>query len=164
MYPLELFFHRGRVFLGGATDNMKEINFSVDSNLKYSLTNQTFKRSKYLKAYKESVANLFGSSAPLNNKLYNIKLEFTDSFGEATEQCIFHHSQYWTTLKNGNKMMHMHCSIGRELVGFLSHGLDKVKVHQPKILKNLINKKYAEAMMVNNGLLAVNEERANRDY
>ncbi len=164
MYPLELVFHRGRVMIGGATDTMSEINFTINANLKYSLTNDTFKKSKYLKAYKETVDKLFGSSAPLNDKLYKIKLEFTSSFGAASEQNIFHHSQYWTALKNGNKMMHLHCSIGRELIGFLAHGLDKIKVHQPKILKELINKKYAEAILLNNGMLAVNEERANGDY
>ena len=42
--------------------------------------------------------------------------------------------------------------------------MDKVSVYQLKILTDLINKKYAEAIMVNNGLLAVNEERANKDY
>jgi hypothetical protein len=164
MYPLELIFHRGRIVISGATDFKSEVNFTIDIDFKYSLTNQAFKRSKYLKQYKIAMDNNFGLATPINDKLYNIKLEFTDSYALSMQRFILHHTQVWKPQKNGNSMLYLRCGISRELVGFLAAGLDKIKVHQPKILRDFMNKKYAESIMVNNGFLDVNEERANGDY
>ena len=164
MYPLELLFHRGRIVISGATDFIPELNFTIDKDFKYNLTNEVFKKSKYLKVYKTAKDNNFGLGAPINNKVYNIKIEFTDSYSMSMQRFILHHTQEWKPLKNGNFMLYLQCTIGREIIGFVASGLDKIKVHQPKFLKDFMNKKFAESIMVNNGELAVNEERANGDY
>lgn len=164
LYPLELMFCHGRVFICGATDTKQQINFVLDDTLQYSLTNKTFNRKKYYTNYKNAVDNMFGISDTINNKVYHIKLEYTDNYALATKKFVLHNSQKWELLKNGNYMLHLHCSIGRDVVSLVAAGLDKIKVHSPKILKDFINKKYAESIMVNNGELPVNEERANKDY
>lgn len=61
-------------------------------------------------------------------------------------------------------MLHLQCSIGRELVGFIAGGLDKIKIHRPKILKELMIKKFTQSAMVNEKNLGVNEQLANEDY
>ena len=163
-YPMELIFHRGRIAIAGINKQEKLLNFSIDKNFVFTLTNDPFNRKKYLKAYTQKFKNLFGISDPLNNKIYNIKLEFTDSFGSSMKSFYWHNSEKWTLLKNGNYMMHLQCGIGRELVGFIAGGLDKIKIHQPKILKDLMIKKFRQSALVNEKNLGVNEQLANEDY
>ncbi len=57
----------------------------------------------------------------------------------------------------------MECGITRELIGFLGFGLDKVKVHQPKALRDLVIKKFKDTLELYDGK-DVDEERANKDY
>lgn len=142
MYPMELLFHRGRIHIAGvAKKNRQLLIFAIDKNLQFRLTNMAFDRGKFISMYNRKLATLFGISDPVDDRVYNVKIEFTGGYGESFKNFYWHHSQKWTRLKNGNYMLSMHCSIGWELVGFVAMGLDKVKVHEPKSLKILINSK-----------------------
>ena len=76
---------------------------------------------------------------------------------------FLHHTAVWKKLKTGNYMLSMHCCLTRELVGFLGFSLDKVKVHQPKVLRDLVVKKFGDTLELYKGK-EVDEERANEDY
>ena len=163
-YPMELVFHRGRIAIAGINEKQKLLNFAIDKNLKFTLTNEQFNRKKYAATYKKDFENLYGLTNPINNKVYNIKLEFTHSYGSSMKSFYWHHSEKWTLLKNGNYMLHLQCGIGRELVGFIAIGLDKIKVHQPKILKDLMIKKFTQSAEVNEKNIELDEDGANGDY
>ena len=49
-------------------------------------------------------------------------------------------------------------------MGFIAIGLDKIKVHQPKILKDLILKKLKSSVAIYEDDLGVDEKRANEGY
>ncbi len=162
--PMELVFHRGRIAISGINKKEKLLTFSIDKNFVFTLTNEQFNRKKYLNAYTEKSKEIFGISDPLNNRIYNIKLEFTDSYGASMKSFYWHHTEKWNLLKNGNYMLHLQCGIGRELVGFIATGLDKIKIHLPKILKDLMIKKFKQSSLINEKNLGVNEQLANEDY
>ena len=61
-------------------------------------------------------------------------------------------------------MLELHCSIGRELIGQVSLGLDKIKIHQPKILRDFILNKMALTIAIHKKDLMINEEKANSSY
>jgi hypothetical protein len=61
-------------------------------------------------------------------------------------------------------MFEAHCCISREVIGWLIYGLDKVKVHQPKILKDLLLKKMQQTVDLYTQNLTPNEDIANADY
>lgn len=165
MYPLELVFHRGRVHIAGLSVTTNQfLLFAIDKGLKFTLTNRAFERSQFLSFYHEVFARIFGISDPPNNKIYTVKIEFTKGFGESWMNHFWHHSQQWKPLKNGNIMLQMQCSIGRELVGFIAHGLDKMKVHQPRILKNLVWQKLKDTVAVYENNLEIREEESNKGY
>lgn len=149
MYPLELIFHRGRIHIAGVSKERKVLCFTIDKHFKFSLTNDSFKREKYISEYKESFSKRFGISEPANDKVYNIKLEFSEDYAESMKTFHWHHTAKWVRLKNGNYMMQLRCTIGRELVGFIAVGLDKIKVHQPKVLKDLVVKKFQQTLAIN---------------
>jgi predicted DNA-binding transcriptional regulator YafY len=165
IYPLELVFHIGRVYLSGVSPVTNQVLiFAIDKHLKYVLTNERFNRKKYWNDYYQKVSSFFGISDPKDNKVYNIKIEFTKGFGISWMNYFWHHTQRWTQLENGNYMMHMRCSLGRELYGFLAYGLDKIKVHQPKALRDLFLKKMENVVAIHQLDLPINEEEANKDY
>lgn len=165
MHPMELMFHRGRVYISGLSPaDGKLLIFAVDKTLRFSLTNQIFNREKLLADYETKTQALFGISDPVNKKLYQIKIEFTSGYAHSWMNYFWHHSQRWQPLKNGNYMLHLHCGIGRELFGFLAYGLDKVKVHQPKILKEILIEKLKGTIAVYEEDLEIDEDRANRVY
>ena len=159
--PIELVFHHGRIHLSGFSKTNQFLIFAIDKQFHYSLTNDTFNRKKLLTSYNEHFAKLFGISKPINDKVYHIKLEFSRNYAEGFKSFHWHSSQQWTELKNGNYMLNLKCSIGRELVGFIVKGLAMVKVHQPLILKELVLKKLKETVALYEEDLEVDEELAN---
>ncbi len=124
---------------------------------------KVFNRSKYYKKYKEQLDTRFGITEPIGNKVYSIKIEFSEGYGLAMQKNFFHQTASWKKLKNGNYILEMKCCITRELMGLLGFSLDKVKVHQPKVLRDLVMKKFKDTLALYEGK-EVDEERANRDY
>ncbi|MFY7964295.1 MAG: hypothetical protein ACOVO1_05315 [Chitinophagaceae bacterium] len=164
-YPLELLFHGARIVIAGLEVNSKKLFFySIESSLMFSLANIQFDRKKLEKIYYKQLNDRFGISEPISNRVYNIKVEHTESFGKSHQNFYFHHTQKWYKLKNGNLMFEVTCFITREMIGWLSYGLDKVKVHKPKILRDLIVKKYNDTLSMYNSNTAPNETIANADY
>lgn len=162
--PIELLFHRGRVHLTSIeAQRHKLLIFTVDKSLKFDLTNDIFNRKKYLKTYNDQLNARFGIADSINNKIYNIKIEYSTEYGLSLKNFHLHKSAEWKKIKNGNFMLEMKCGINRELVGLIAQGLDKVKVHQPKILKDLILKKLKDSVELYQGQNP-NEIRANGDY
>ena len=161
MYPMELVFHRGRIHLSGLDNNNQFLIFAIDKEFHFALTNEIFNRKKFLNVYNNSLKKLFGISKPADNKTYHIKLEFAKGYAESFKNFHWHTTQEWKELKNGNYILSFQSSIGRELVGFIALGLAMVKVHQPKILKELVLKKFKETVDLYEKNLAVDEEKAN---
>jgi predicted DNA-binding transcriptional regulator YafY len=165
MHPLELVFHGGRIHLGGVSfQHHQFLLFAIDKSFDFELTNQPFSRTKLISKYKTEFDKLFGIAVPKNDKIYKIKIEFTESLGNSAKNFFFHKSQTWSQMPNGNYILEMQCSIGREIFGFLGLMLDKVKVHQPKILKNLLIRKAKQITKIHQQNLDLNEELANADY
>ncbi|WP_132051686.1 helix-turn-helix transcriptional regulator [Pseudocnuella soli] len=164
LYPMQLVFHRGRSYISGLDAAHKLMLFPVDKETQFRLTNTVFNRKNMEAAYNGQMEMLFGVSDPVDDQVYRIEIEFTKGFGESWMRYFWHHSQQWVPLEGGNYMLHLHCTIGRELIGFLAYGLDKVKVHQPEVLKQLIWQKLQQAAEVYAHNLDIDEEQANKDY
>lgn len=162
--PVEMLFHMGRIYFAGLEiSTQKLLICPVDKSLKLELTNEAFNRNKLLKNYNKQLDMRFGVAEPTTDKIYSIKIEYTPEYGTAMMNFHWHKTARWKTLKNSNYMLEMRCCISRELIGFVAQGLDKIKVHQPKALKDLLVKKYRDSINLYNGE-EVSEERANKDY
>lgn len=162
--PMQLVFHRGRSYISGLDAEHKLMLFPVDKDTRFRLTNTTFNRKGLDAAYNSQREALFGVSDPLDKRAHRIEIEFTKDYGASWMRYFWHQSQRWEPLQNGNYMLHLHCTIGRELIGFLAYGLDKVKVHRPQVLKDLIWQKLQQAAAVYEHNLEIDEETANKDY
>jgi hypothetical protein len=164
LLPVEMLFHDGQAYISGVESSSgKLLIYQINKHLMFELTPEIFNRNKILKKYKEQLVMRFGVAEPTNNKIYNIKIEFTDAYGLAQQKNFLHETATWKKLKNGNYMLGLRCCITRELMGLLGFSLDKVKVHQPKKLSNLLIKKFKDTLALYEGK-DVDEEKANRDY
>lgn len=149
MLPLELLFHRGRVYVCGLEDGKaKYMAFAVDKGLKFRLTNDGFDHKKNWAVYQKIFDKVFGITQPFEDKYYNIKLEYRARDGENLKTYFLHPSQKWKKLRNGNHMLQLKCGIGPELLGFLSESFDRVVVHQPEVLKDLLVSEMLKAVSV----------------
>jgi predicted DNA-binding transcriptional regulator YafY len=164
VYPLYLVLHYGRLFISGLTTHGKLVNFAVDKDTRFQLTNKTFNRQQLEAGYKKQMQNVFGISDGFDEKVYDIKIEFTAAYAHSWQRYFWHASQRWETLDNGNCMLHLRCSIGREIFGFLAYGLDKVKVHAPQLLKDMFEKKLRQTLAIYQHNLHLDEQEANKDY
>ena len=164
IYPLELVFHRGRLHIAGLKKNKGIVIFALDKNFHFVLTNETFNRKKLMLVYKKIFSGLYGISKPISQKKYHIKLELTKEYADSMKSFHWHDTEKWVTMKNGNCMLHLTCTISREMIGFIANGLDKIKVVQPKMLKDLIIKKLRQTAELYEKNIAPDEGRANADY
>ena len=163
--PVELLFHEGRIYIASLESNSnKLLLFVIDKTLVFTKSKSTFSRKKIIDVYKKQLALRFGISTGIDNKTHNIKIEFTKGYAESMMNFSWHHSKQWKELPNGNYMLHLHCRIGREMIGWLVLGLDKVKVHQPKILKDLVVQKLQQTLAVYKSNTPIDEVIANKDY
>lgn len=163
--PIELLFHQGRIYIAGLESKTKQLLlFVIDNGLFISMNKKTFDRKKLLPIYKKQLLFRFAISTGINSKAYNIKIEFSKGYAESMMKHSWHPSNKWQLLPNGNYILHLHCSIGREMIGWLAQGLDKIKVHQPKILKDLLVQKLQQTLAVYQNSQPIDEATANKDY
>ncbi|MGV3529906.1 MAG: helix-turn-helix transcriptional regulator [Flavisolibacter sp.] len=164
LLPIELIFHEGRLYLGGLDYNTEKLLiYSVTDALKIELSNESFSRKKYLQKYKNQLSGRFIIAEPKDGKVYDIKLEFSRGYGLSMQKVFLHRTAKWKELENGNYMLLIRCGIGRDLLGFLGHSLDQVKVHQPKELEQLVIKKLHDMLKIYEGK-EIDEDAANADY
>lgn len=162
--PMQLVFHRGRTYMAGFNNMEKLIIFPIDRNTRFHLTNTKFNRKNLTETFHEKMGLLFGISDPIDDQVYDIEIEYTKAYGESWMRYFWHQSQQWRQLENGNYMLHLHCSIGRELVGFLGYGLDKIKVHRPQLLKEMLVEKAQRMVDLHEQDLPIDEQEANKMY
>lgn len=161
MYPLELLFHRGRMYVGGFTISMQLFVFAIDKDFIFTLTNETFNRQKFIGEYARQFSNRFAISRPTSEKVHHIRIEVTRDYANSIKSFFWHHSQSWTELENGNYLLSLHSTISRELVGFIAQGLAMIKVHEPEELKNLVLRKFKETIELYETDIEMDGNRAN---
>ena len=155
--PLLLVYHNGAYYMAGFIVK-KNIFITIDLSkiVAYNITNQTFAYKESLPLAKAELQKRFGLTANIDNEIYAIELEFASITGEFISHYNWHITQTFTTLKNGNYRMKMHCGINRELFGWIFRWMGNVKIVGPKKLKDLylqqleiINKNYSSEQRLN---------------
>jgi len=154
---LLLVYHNGAYYMAGFIVK-KNICITIDLSkiVAYNITNQTVAYKGSLPLAKAELQKRFGLTANIDNEIYAIELEFASITGEFISHYNWHITQTFTTLKNGNYRMKMHCGINRELFGWIFRWMGNVKIVGPKKLKDLylqqleiINKNYSSEQRLN---------------
>ncbi len=145
--PLALKLHRGVLQFCCYTERLQVIYiFSYDTLINFEISDESFNHKKYTSLLTKYFDTHFGITQNIDEKLYDIELEFSKDTGQFVAQFFWHSSQQWKTLKSGNRLLKLNCGINRELIGWIFQWMSNVQVIKPKRLKDIVMSKYKECL------------------
>ena len=145
--PLAMQLHRGVLQLCCFIERFDTIYIlSYDTLVAFEIKEDLFNPKKYAKRLALYFQTHFGITQNINEKVFQIELEFSKETGAFARQFFWHSSQQWKTLKTGNQLLKLSCGINRELVGWIFQWMSNVQVHKPKLLKDIVIAKYKECL------------------
>jgi predicted DNA-binding transcriptional regulator YafY len=141
--PLQVIYHRGSLHLSGMLNHNQDdiMLFSISQLDKYSLTNEMFDTGNILERYNELMGQRFGITTNIDDRVYDIEIEFSALTASFVVHHFWHPSQQFSYLENGNCRFSLRCGINRELAGWVFQWMDNAKVIEPKILRDLVEEK-----------------------
>jgi predicted DNA-binding transcriptional regulator YafY len=143
--PLQILYHRGCIHIAGISEVQRKIIILAVEQLKdYNYTNDTFAVKKNMQHFEAEMQNRFGITENMDNKLYNIQIEFSQLTGSFVSNHFWHSSQNFTQLSNGNYLLKLKCGINRELAGWIFQWMNNAKVVKPLQLKKLVLEKISQ--------------------
>lgn len=136
--PIAIVYHRGDFFVKGI-ENRKVAVYEVGQFQNIKLMQVGFNHDKYKKTVERELENRFGITENINNKIYNITLEFSSITGALVSKYHWHESQKFMK-KNNNWLMTMKCGVNRELLGWIFQWMYNVRIVEPVILQEYYGK------------------------
>jgi predicted DNA-binding transcriptional regulator YafY len=135
--PMKLLYHRGGFFVAGLIESDKRcLVLDIYQINAYKLSNTTFPFKKELPMIEKNLQDRFGITQNISQMVYDVILEFSSTTGKYIEAHIWHHSQRYEVLPDGNLRVHFKCGINRELLGWIYMWMGNVKILEPQILKD----------------------------
>ena len=138
--PLKIIYHRGTFLVAGfQKENLKEIViYEIGQITKLKVLQDKFTFKPLNIVLQNELNKRFGITKNIDNKVYKIKLEFTNITGSLVKKYFWHHSQkFIQKSSNGNVMMTIESGINRELLGWIYQWMYNVKIIEPQILIDL---------------------------
>ncbi len=135
-HPLKIIFHRGSFFVAGIIDSTRKcLVLDLFQISAYKLSNQSFPFKKEMSVIDKNLKTRFGISQNIDSEVYSVILEFPSITGEFVKTHVWHHSQTFENMPNGNIRMYLKCGINRELIGWIYMWMGHVKIVQPERLR-----------------------------
>ena len=153
--PISVTLHRGDFFLiGKSSTDLLTLSLSQIQSL------------KILENKKASAANLntdlvelssrFGVTKNYDDKIYNIKLRFSDNTGVYVRKFLWHETQKFKKV-GINYEMTMTCGINRELVGWIFQWMSNVIIVEPVELKQKYNEVLKKIDKIKDNKVVIND-------
>lgn len=141
--PIKIIFHRGDFFLFCSYKKRYKI-FEIGQLKEVVVLQKGFNLKKESIAFESEIEKRFGVSNNKDEKIYDIKLEFSEATGNYISKMSWHESQKMIQLANKNYQMTMRCGINRELGGWIFQWMNNVKIIEPPELialyQDIVNK------------------------
>lgn len=137
--PIQILYHRGIVNVSGFLSKNNQLVFwGVDQISNYKLTNEPFDNTGCLEELEKEMTKRFGISKNINSEVYDIEIEFTEMLGTFVSNLIWHPTQEFQQVENGNYLMKMKCGVNIELVSWIFEWMSDAKILKPEILKTAV--------------------------
>lgn len=145
--PLKLLFHFGLMNICVFIEDLQKIAILPLSDIfKMSVTQASFHPAPFQKPLKEYLDTTFGVLPNIDEKVYDIEIEFAGNTGHYVRMMNWHKTQRFSDAGNGNLIMHLQCGINRELVGFVMFFIYNARVVKPARLKNIVMEKLRKTL------------------
>jgi predicted DNA-binding transcriptional regulator YafY len=135
LMPIKIIFHRGDYYLFSKHKDSYKI-FEIGQLKDVTILEKGFNLNKYSNDLAIELKNRFGVTNNMDDKIYPIKLQFSESTGNYIQKFFWHPTQRITKHKK-NFILEMECGISRELVGWIFQWMNNVKILEPKILADI---------------------------
>jgi predicted DNA-binding transcriptional regulator YafY len=137
--PLKLLFHFGIMNTCVYIEDLQKIAvLPLSDFIKISVVNETFNPGPFQGHLTDYLDNTFGVLPNIDDKVYDIEIEFAGNTGQYVRLMNWHNSQRFSDGENNNIIMHLHCGINRELVGFITFFNYNARIRRPARLKNIV--------------------------
>lgn len=149
--PIELIYHRNSYYLGCYNLTKKRIDIYGITQLEQIKLGPTYSGYKdYKKILDLELNKRFGVTKNIDDKVYDIEIEFTSATGRFIEDHHWHPTQKVIKSK-GNYILTLQCGINRELIGWIFLWMYNVKILNPPKLKSLYEKTLQECQLTSKG-------------
>lgn len=135
LVPIKIIFHRGDFYLFSKHKNAYKI-FEIGQLNEVTILAKGFNLKNHAGQLEIELKNRFGVTNNMDDKIYPIKLQFSESTGNYIQKLFWHPTQKITKHKK-NFILEMECGISRELVGWIFQWMNNVKILEPKILADI---------------------------
>lgn len=142
--PVDLIYHRSSYYV--ACFNLKTEGievFGIRQLVQIKIGKPFFDQNNLKDLVANELNKRFGITKNMDERIYDIKIEFTSATGRFIEDHHWHSSQK-ITKKDGNYIITMQCGINRELMGWLFQWMYNAKVIEPPILKDFYKRTLQE--------------------
>lgn len=151
VFPLDIIYHRASYYLAWYNPKKEKIEiFGIRQLGQIKLGKSFTGYKKYKSLLDIELSKRFGVTKNIDDKVYDIEIEFTSVTGRFIEDHFWHHSQKIVKL-NGNYLLTFHCGINRELVSWVFQWMYNVRVLNPPKLKTLYDKALQECLQTRQG-------------
>ncbi len=151
-HPLKIIYHRGSFFLAGWVLPRKLcLTLDIYQIKQFKVSNETFAFKRERVAIEAELEKRFGITQNIDSKVHTIVLEFSSGTGNYVMHHIWHTSQKFRVLADGNIELTLVCGINRELLGWIFQWMGNVKIIQPNVLIDYYNKQLEKMIALNNG-------------
>jgi hypothetical protein len=135
--PVSFIIHQGNFYVGGLGTNNKAILLGMHEIVSYEIVQSKIKgKIDVRQHFEEEMNKRFGIAENIDDKLYDIELDFEPHIGQQIAQMNLHSSQRFR--KKGNVIrMEIRCGINRELMAWIFCWMYHVKIIAPQKLKEI---------------------------
>ena len=135
--PIRFIVHQGNIYIGGIGYGKKILILDFNEIGAFQIVNSSIKGMQdAFNHFQNELSKRFGIAENIDDKVYDIQLEFQGNIGEHLTKINIHPSQ--TCKKHGNAIrMQIKCGINRELMSWIMSWMYHVKIVSPQKLKEL---------------------------
>jgi hypothetical protein len=135
--PVNFIIHQGNLYVGGLFTNNKALVLGMHEIVSYEIVQSKIKgKIDVRQHFEEEMKKRFGITENIDDKLYDIELDFEPHIGQRIAQMNLHSSQRFR--KKGNVIrMEIRCGINRELMAWIFSWMYQVKIIAPQKLKEI---------------------------
>ncbi|PCJ80463.1 MAG: hypothetical protein COA49_08305 [Bacteroidetes bacterium] len=142
--PVKIIFHRGTIHICFCKDvNSKLFVLALEQIVNIIILESHFTSGDISLKFNAILRNRFGITTNIDDKIYDIELEFSEETGNFVSIHFWHNSQKFVRLSSGNYLLKLRCGINRELVGWIMMWMSNVVVAKPAILRSIVQRKLA---------------------
>ena len=147
MLPMQVLYHNGSIYLLLLIENTLELGiYDLAKFKEFDILESIFSAPKFIDHFCAESNKRFGVEQNVDNKVYNVVLEFSEKTGAYISNRFWHCTQRFRQKPSGKWEMQMNTGINHELVDWIFGWGNQVRVQSPELLQEKLKEKLVTMM------------------